>query len=442
MSLFQRPAWSQVPAADTSARGSDESDDDVDDRRHGDGDNDDGSEDLFRHSKSFMAIMADSERQRREEKKERREQERGANPKMMRRESKRKSEEGAPSEVESAGKLGSETKRRRITSQDGAALLSAIGATPTPLAKADLKARHGSSTSYDEQDSREIDESLSPSRRSPRRMRSGASDAASRGQPTTAGGDLSSDDDIHFVSVQARPKNQSTSVLEEDEDESDPELAELKRKARAMQAIERDKAKLLQENGPATDASSASMTAALSSPALHDATVKILITSQIENTTPLLIYRKLSQRLQEVREVWCSRQRFSESFTSQVFLTYRGRRLFNVTTCRSLGLEADEHGHVTLRDDRTKTGVDQVHLEAVTQALFDSARAEKERQARIDIDDDLDADDTADAAAPEALGQAPEAEEFLRILVKAKGLEDFKLKVRPVSNRNPCLISW
>ncbi|KAJ5409708.1 uncharacterized protein N7487_004067 [Penicillium crustosum] len=69
-----------------------------------------------------------------------------------------------------------------------------------------------------------------------------------------------------------------------------------------------------------------------------DPIVQILISSEIANTKPLLVHRKMSQRLRDVRLAWCNRQNFDPQIQASIYLTWKGRRLFDVTTCRSLNI--------------------------------------------------------------------------------------------------------
>lgn len=107
-------------------------------------------------------------------------------------------------------------------------------------------------------------------------------------------------------------------------------------------------------------------------PRNEDVTVQILITSPIEGTKPLIVHRKMSQSLRDVRLAWCNRQNLSTTLQASIYLTWKGRRLFDVTTCRSLGIDTSE----------TPTGIEdidkysqmdgkpmRIHMEAVTDKL-------------------------------------------------------------------------
>lgn len=77
--------------------------------------------------------------------------------------------------------------------------------------------------------------------------------------------------------------------------------------------------------------------------------LSLLIHSPLPNTTPLLVKRRLQQRLKEVRLAWINKQRASSSLTNsefpadhKIFLTWRGKKCFDFTSCASLGLAVDE----------------------------------------------------------------------------------------------------
>ncbi|KNG86041.1 hypothetical protein ANOM_005804 [Aspergillus nomiae NRRL 13137] len=101
----------------------------------------------------------------------------------------------------------------------------------------------------------------------------------------------------------------------------------------------------------------------------YDTVVQILITSKIESTKPLIIHRKMSQSLRDVRLAWCNRQSIPKEMQSSILLTWKGRRLFDVTTCRSLGIGvpqglADSAVHGDHIQHGSKEDI-RIHMEAV-----------------------------------------------------------------------------
>ncbi|KAL8706439.1 MAG: hypothetical protein Q9201_000494 [Fulgogasparrea decipioides] len=163
-------------------------------------------------------------------------------------------------------------------------------------------------------------------------------------------------------------------------------------------------------------------------PAPPDPIVSILITSSIADTEPLIVNRKVSQRLKDVRLCWCQRQGFTEEFTTTVFLTWRGNRLFDVSTCRSLGIGVDSNGNIVTKGQKDVLGEEerQVHMVAMTEEILEEFQKSKRLVAREP--------DRRETGMPEQQPPTEEKKELqLRIILKAKGYTDFKLIVKPVS---------
>lgn len=107
--------------------------------------------------------------------------------------------------------------------------------------------------------------------------------------------------------------------------------------------------------------------------AFDNTVIQILITSKIAKTKPLIIQNKISQPLKGARLAWCAYQGLPEESHSTIFLTWKGRRLFDVTSCRSLNFDA---GSVITRDLPPfdaffeKTDGSRIHMEAVTEEIL------------------------------------------------------------------------
>ncbi|KAH8422945.1 uncharacterized protein LDX57_000701 [Aspergillus melleus] len=99
----------------------------------------------------------------------------------------------------------------------------------------------------------------------------------------------------------------------------------------------------------------------------EDVTVQILISSKIAHTKPLVIKRRMYQPLKDVRLAWCEHQKLPRALYPFVFLTWKGRRLFDVTTCKSLGgHRSGDPETSTFRDDLSDdSGGVHIHMEAV-----------------------------------------------------------------------------
>ncbi|KAF7134127.1 hypothetical protein CNMCM5793_005806 [Aspergillus hiratsukae] len=148
----------------------------------------------------------------------------------------------------------------------------------------------------------------------------------------------------------------------------------------------------------------------------EDFTVQILITSPIEGTKPLIVHRKMSQSLRDVRLAWCNRQNLSTTLQASIYLTWKGRRLFDVTTCRSLGIDTSE----------TPTGVEdidkysqmdgetmRIHMEAVTDKLVAS---DTERLSPV-------------PGSQSNLNEGSDQRRLVRLVLKCPGFDKFETSV-------------
>ena len=210
---------------------------------------------------------------------------------------------------------------------------------------------------------------------------------------------------------------------EDDQQVSDEEFPELARQAR-----EKARRKRLEEDIAPTPASpqdgQLSVHKPISPASPPDPILQILITSSIDNTTPLIVSRKLSQRLKDVRLAWAKRQNFTADFTDTVFLTWRGKRVFDVTTCRSLGINVDAIGRLSIKGGSWEEEEGQIHMEAMTAKILEAFKKAKSNEVTGE----------EDGAAQEEAVAVQDQEAQVRIILKAKGYDDLKLQVRPVNH--------
>ncbi|EKV08514.1 Ubiquitin supergroup [Penicillium digitatum] len=150
-----------------------------------------------------------------------------------------------------------------------------------------------------------------------------------------------------------------------------------------------------------------------------DPIVLIMISSEIANTKPLLVHRKMSQRLRDVRLAWCNRQNFDPQIQASIYLTWKGRRLFDVTTCRSLNINTGKNSTAipgidddTLADQKEL----RIHMEAVTDLPLPV------NQQSIEPDNDK----------PTTGSQSPEDDpgEPMKLVLRSPGYDDFRIKAR------------
>lgn len=228
--------------------------------------------------------------------------------------------------------------------------------------------------------------------------------------------------------------NYSTSLansqLQEDDhqisDEEYPELVERARQREKQKELERLNAgKLIAERNHG-------ITKSMSDPddifqdsstqKLLDPVIDILVTSCIDGSKPVIIRRKLSQRLREVRLTWCDRQiiagqALSSHVQDSIFLTWNGFKLFDFTECAFLGIKIGSNGSLSSSgrgfDERGR-----LHFEAWTDELFMA------HQRRLKLQQEQ--------ASREV--EEPEVEEVdssVKLILVARDLESYKMKVRP-----------
>ncbi|OAL33867.1 hypothetical protein AYO20_06878 [Fonsecaea nubica] len=218
------------------------------------------------------------------------------------------------------------------------------------------------------------------------------------------------EDDVPIILTYAKPKNAGPDLLtEKDSDEEDEYLRLLKQKAREKARLQRQGGQTIlrsstppdrqpsiaredidpnspagvRSQGTSRPASSNSVQDFEASAARthnppepeNDPEVKIMIQSQIPGTNSLIVKRKASQSLKQVKEFWCRKFDLEDSVARQVFLTWKGTRLFDSTTMRGIirGLKKDYH-----RQQRPRSlslGIEDVEENADGDAGYDSSSA-------------------------------------------------------------------
>lgn len=222
---------------------------------------------------------------------------------------------------------------------------------------------------------------------------------------------------------------------DEEDDESDEELAELARVARerARRGITSGSYARHQSpnlfNGPASSVPSSTRSG---EPAEEDLVVHILVESDIPDTSCLLVARKLSQNLGDVRRTWCLRQNMDEDAARKIFLTWEDKRVFDVTTCKGLGISQNTPFPEAMEDvdlpDDGGVGI-YAHMKAYTEELFEQYKMKKQRRLLgDDVDDYLEA-----AGHDDTMGetQKPSHPDAKQISIRAPGVEEVDLRVVP-----------
>lgn len=244
----------------------------------------------------------------------------------------------------------------------------------------------------------------------------------------------------------------------DDEEAMFPELVELaraqeaKEKAAKLKAmLSRNKSASSHDSGSPGDQDGINSPLPLISSPLatrdllkEDPVISILVSSQVDGLgSGIIVKRKLSQRFKDVRMAWCDKQLIAghRNMTAIekdcIFLTWRGRRVWDVTTAESLGIRVDGRGHVV--DEKGFNLGGNVHLEAWTQETFDACQREKKRErARLEMGtaERIDLGDDSDVPAEEEVieeAPAPTQVEKIKIVLKPKEGDAVKLIVKPTT---------
>jgi hypothetical protein len=156
-----------------------------------------------------------------------------------------------------------------------------------------------------------------------------------------------------------------------------------------------------------------------------DPVINIFIHPRLPNTEPLMVKRKYRQNLKAVREAWCQRNSLTPDIASQVYLTWRGARLFDVASCKSLGIELDLAGHPVLKaaEDGFNEAGDKIVLVATTRQIQEEEKKRKELEKKQE----------AERAEGIVASQPVVAQKQYKIILRSKGHPDQKLIVKEVS---------
>ncbi|KZF24654.1 hypothetical protein L228DRAFT_259842 [Xylona heveae TC161] len=355
----------------------------------------------------------------------------------------RAKEQAAQDKANVASKDG---KRRRISNQDEDNDENTTAGNEE-RAKHDTSAPSDKSISPITQDSRPLPESYDSSKEPLHTRSSNSVLGARESRPERASRNIISldedddepirpinppsieDDDDDLAIVRPPPRQ-----IEADQEQlSDEEFPELARKAREKERARLEQLERRSESQATPEPRSQSITRPAStqvesaSPPAPDPVVQILITSPIPHTTPLIATRKLSQRLKDVRLAWCERQGFDPDTATLVFLTWREKRIFDVTTCKSLGFGLNNEGNVVLKGENNAFGGEfgRIHMEAVTEEIF----KEQKKNKAAGYGDQANAEDELE----EQFVPEQPAIETIKIVLKSKEFDELKLKVKPTT---------
>ncbi|KAI9171366.1 hypothetical protein HJFPF1_00848 [Paramyrothecium foliicola] len=170
--------------------------------------------------------------------------------------------------------------------------------------------------------------------------------------------------------------------------------------------------------------------------------VDLLVLSEIPGSHRLLIKFLFNKPLRLVRDSWVAMQlkkgvSLPPDQRDDVLLTWRGKRIYNASTLLSLGIRPGGDGRVVV-DGFSRDGLNEersrVQLEAWTLGMFQKREREDELRRRREAGEVVSEDDDDDfAAGGDGSGNAPTPprEIKLRVILKARDVDDVKLTVRP-----------
>ncbi|KAF2441015.1 hypothetical protein P171DRAFT_434710 [Karstenula rhodostoma CBS 690.94] len=202
---------------------------------------------------------------------------------------------------------------------------------------------------------------------------------------------------------------------EEVEEVDSPHIAAFKAQVRARASAK----------SPDTDqALAASSSSQAPTPA---AIVQLLIESDLPDTNPLVVKIKTDASLAKPKEAWCARQGFTPTQTRAIFMTWKDRRILDSTKIQRLGIRLDNgfvsvEGDPTIYDDET---LPRIHVTAWTEEAW---KAKKEADA-LEAAAAVEAAKIIEEPEPEPEPE-PEVKQ-IRLVLKAKGKDDFKIRVNP-----------
>lgn len=163
--------------------------------------------------------------------------------------------------------------------------------------------------------------------------------------------------------------------------------------------------------------------------------IKIMVTSEIPGTKPLIFMRRYTHHLGAVRDGWVNHKEngsiIPDVIKSQIFLTWKGNRIYNATSCASLGVDLDEDGQLSgsrfadLEDGLHRGGL---HLEAWSEDLYAEYQDHKERKRARFLQ--LGAEE---APAERNEGTKEKEEVLIKVTLKTRDYEPLKFKVYPHS---------
>jgi hypothetical protein len=165
---------------------------------------------------------------------------------------------------------------------------------------------------------------------------------------------------------------------------------------------------------------------------------QLFISPEIPDSKPLMVKVRIDSTLEKTRLAWCDKQGFSPDMTKDVYFTWKDTRVYDSTTVKRLGIQIEPNGNLSVDGDSNiydDVNPPKVYVQAWTDALFqqhmkDEAAAAVARKKAAEPPPFFEPRSPTPEPAPQVMK--------IRLIMKAKGKEDFKLSVNPV--RENCIL--
>lgn len=166
---------------------------------------------------------------------------------------------------------------------------------------------------------------------------------------------------------------------------------------------------------------------------------QLFISPEIPDAKPLMVKVRIDSTLERTRLAWCNKQGYTPEMIKGVFFTWRDTRIYDSTTVQRLGIQVGKNGVLSVEGDSNiydDVNHPKIYVQAWTDALFQQHKRDKTAEA---------------AARKKAAEPAPVVEERtptpepvpevkkIRLFMKARGKEDYRLSVNPVSRHQAAL---
>jgi hypothetical protein len=150
--------------------------------------------------------------------------------------------------------------------------------------------------------------------------------------------------------------------------------------------------------------------------------IQVFVEPLMPDVMPVAVKIHYQQTFKEVRQSWCQTNiaagKLPPSTEPDVIIKLNGRKIYDVQTCKSLGIGLDTEGRPTLQDAHgIPQPLEMVHIYATTRQLEDEEREKRLREA-----------DAPDAPSSPAEAKEPE----YKLVLRSRDYDEMKVTVKQV----------